>query len=94
MRTLNTDSTYSFRLHNLIILMPAYEALVSTMISKNVITRLTKVSCIIQFANALMDYMLWFNTGFTVPSRTTSNRNKHQSRALGSSKTYRGKRTT
>jgi hypothetical protein len=73
--------------------MPAYEALVSTMVNKNVITRLIKVSCIIQFANAFMDYMLWFNTGFTVPSWTTSIRNEHQPHALGSSRTYCGKRT-
>lgn len=42
------------------------------MVSKSFITRLIKVSCIIQFANAFMDYVLWFNTGFNVPSWTIS----------------------
>ena len=42
------------------------------MVSKNFITRLIKVSCIILFANAFMDYVLWFNTGFNVPSWTIS----------------------
>jgi hypothetical protein len=42
------------------------------MVSKSFITRLIKVSCIIQFANAFMDYMLWFNNGFNVPSWTIS----------------------
>lgn len=40
----------------------------SAMVSKSVITRLIKVSCVVQFANAFMDYVLWFNKGFNVPA--------------------------
>lgn len=42
------------------------------MISKNAIKRLIKISCIVQSLNALADCMLWFTTGFQVPSWTIS----------------------
>jgi hypothetical protein len=42
------------------------------MFHKNAIKRLIKVSCVVQFLNALADYVLWFTTGFQVPSWTIS----------------------
>jgi hypothetical protein len=42
------------------------------MIHKNGIRLLIKISCIVQFLNAFVDYLLWFTTGFHVPSWTIS----------------------
>ena len=42
------------------------------MVSKNVIKRLIKISCIVQLFNASIDYFLWFTAGFHVPSWTIS----------------------
>jgi hypothetical protein len=42
------------------------------MISRNVVKRLIKISCIVQSINAFADFLLWFTTGFLVPSWTIS----------------------
>jgi len=42
------------------------------MVDKKRIRQLIKISCIIQSLNAAIDAVLWFTTGFQVPSWTIS----------------------
>jgi hypothetical protein len=66
-----TYSQSSFSLHNPFIFFLANSG-ASVMFHKNTIKRLIKVSCVVQFLNAFVDYVLWFTTGFLVPSWTIS----------------------
>jgi len=42
------------------------------MVDKKRIKQLIKISCVIQSLNALMDAVLWYTSGFHVPSWTIS----------------------
>ena len=42
------------------------------MVEKKTIKRLIKISCIVQAVNALIDGIMWFTSGFHVPSWTIS----------------------
>ncbi len=42
------------------------------MVEKKTIKRLIKISCLVQGVNALIDGVLWFTSGFQVPSLTIS----------------------
>lgn len=42
------------------------------MVEKKTIKQLIKISCIVQAVNAAIDGLLWFTSGFHVPSWTIS----------------------
>jgi hypothetical protein len=37
-------------------------------LNKNLIKKIVKIACIVQLANAFMDYFLWVTVGYHVPS--------------------------